>query len=303
MADTSDTIPSPSILIVDDNEANIELAIAFLEDEGYQYDTALNGKLALEAAFSKPYDLILLDINMPEMDGFETIARLKKDGGTKDIPVIFLSALNDIESVTKAFEAGAVDYVSKPFNGLELIARVRTHVKLSQTLRELEEKQNRLAQLVAVDPVTKVANRLRFLSELRQQIKSSKRENTSFSVVALSVNKLPRYEEMYGYEAADKLLARFAAKVKGMLNDNLLFARLYGGDFMLLLPGASRAAAVSVANKTVQKIGAEKIGNTAVSCTAAVISCSPQDTDVSMLRRAEQKIKEARETGLSVIEK
>lgn len=291
-----------AVLIVDDIETNIEVVAAFLDEEGLSHRGVSNGKAALEELFTYHYDLVLLDINMPVMDGWETIRRLKSDTQTKDIPIIFLSAQDDVESITRAFEAGAVDYVSKPFNGAELIARVKTHLKMQQYMREIEDKQNRLAQLVATDQVTRVANRLRLISELRQNVAFAEAGQGTFTIILLSVNNLSRYHEMYGFEAGDKLLLRLATKVKEAVNAPMLFGRLYGGDFLILMPEHTKAAGVHLANKLVKLVIAEKVANVAVSCTAVVEEFKEGDTDVLIIRRAEEKLKKARQMGLSVLE-
>lgn len=130
------------ILIVDDISENIKVAMNILKENNYNFSFALNGKQALDIVKSKNFDLILLDIMMPEMNGYEVCERLKNDEETKDIPVIFLSAKADIDSLTKGFKIGAVDYISKPFHSAELISRVATHLELYKAKRVL--KQNNL---------------------------------------------------------------------------------------------------------------------------------------------------------------
>ncbi len=119
------------ILIVDDNPRNIQILGTILKHEGYQIIIAQNGYQAIKATKKAPPDLILLDIMMPQMDGFETCKKLKQDSAAKEIPIIFLTAKADTEDIVKGFEMGAVDYVTKPFNSVELLARVKTHMELS----------------------------------------------------------------------------------------------------------------------------------------------------------------------------
>lgn len=128
------------ILIVDDISKNIQMVASILKKKGYQMAFAQNGKAALEHTKSVDFDLILLDIMMPEMDGYEVCERLKRDPETKGIPVIFLTAKTDVESVIRGFEIGAEDYVTKPFNASELMARVKSHLELKRA----RDIQNRL---------------------------------------------------------------------------------------------------------------------------------------------------------------
>ena len=139
--------PSPNILVVDDTLANLRLLGSVLGDEGYDVRQVTNGRLALLAAERKPPDLILLDINMPEMNGYEVCARLKEKPELRDVPVIFLTATTDTADKVKAFGVGGVDYVTKPFQFEELLARVKTHLSLRQALRELEQCNQRQRDL------------------------------------------------------------------------------------------------------------------------------------------------------------
>ena len=136
---------APNILIVDDTPANLRLLADILEQAGYEVRPAPNGRLALMAAHTAPPDLILLDIRMPEMDGYQVCARLKDDPRTRDIPLIFISALNEVHDKVNAFKAGAVDYIIKPFEVEEVLARVGTHLalraanlELTRTIQELD---------------------------------------------------------------------------------------------------------------------------------------------------------------------
>lgn len=136
------------ILVVDDIEENLKVLSGTLVEEGYYPLQAKNGERAIQIAKKAKPDLILLDIKMPDMDGYETITRLKADPDTADIPVIFISALNQIEDKVKGFRAGAVDYVSKPFQKEEVIARVGTHLKLRAAQKAVEEERQKSERLL-----------------------------------------------------------------------------------------------------------------------------------------------------------
>jgi DNA-binding response OmpR family regulator len=123
--------PGPCILIVDDNARNIQILGTILRKENYQIIIAQNGGQAVHAVSRKTPDLILLDVMMPEMDGFETCKKIKESSRAKDVPVIFLTARTETEDILKGFEAGAVDYVTKPFNIPELLTRIKTHIELN----------------------------------------------------------------------------------------------------------------------------------------------------------------------------
>ena len=147
MKDPISSTPPPTILMVDDTPANLELLSGMLKGRGYKVRAAVSGKLALQAARNDPPDLILLDINMPEMNGYEVCAVLKSDERLKDIPVIFLSALTETMDKVKAFGTGGVDYITKPFQFEEVEARVETHLELRRQKNRLQENYNELGEL------------------------------------------------------------------------------------------------------------------------------------------------------------
>lgn len=160
---------TPSILVVDDTVANLDLLSGMLRERGYEPRPIPSGRLALAAARAEPPDLILLDIKMPEMDGFEVCERLKADEVLKDIPVIFTTALTDTAEKVKAFSLGAVDYVTKPFQVEEVEARVRTHLGIRSLQHQLRAQNANLELLVAErsSELAKALERVMDLSRLK----------------------------------------------------------------------------------------------------------------------------------------
>jgi two-component system, sensor histidine kinase and response regulator len=135
------------ILIVDDVPANLELMSSLLAKEGYNIRPALNGKIALTAARNSPPDLVLLDIDMPDLDGYQVCEQLKADEATAGIPIIFVSAMGETIDKIQAFSVGGVDYITKPFQLEEMVARIETHLTIAQQRRELEDQYRELAIL------------------------------------------------------------------------------------------------------------------------------------------------------------
>jgi two-component system, NtrC family, sensor kinase len=145
------TLPNTNranILVVDDTPQNLRLLAGILSDKGYQVRPVPNGKLALSAAQKMPPDIVLLDIMMPEMDGYEVCQHLKDSEVTKDIPVIFISAINDVMDKVKAFAVGGVDFITKPFQVEEVLARIETHLKICSLQQSLQEKNQDLATAI-----------------------------------------------------------------------------------------------------------------------------------------------------------
>ena len=168
------------ILIVDDNPKNIQVLGNVLTENNFEVEYVLSGEDALELLESEDFDLILMDVMMPGMDGFEACKRIKQMKGG-DIPLIFLTAINEKESITKGFEVGGVDYLSKPFNTAELLARISTHIALRKSRNELRELnknleqkvQERTAELVVVnDKLTRANNNLAVLDQSKNEFLS-----------------------------------------------------------------------------------------------------------------------------------
>ncbi|MFW6284201.1 MAG: response regulator, partial [Desulfosalsimonas sp.] len=137
----------PDIVVVDDNLDNLRILSDMLRNHGYIPRPAASGALALDAVKASPPVLILLDIMMPETDGFEVCRRLKSGNDTRDIPVIFITALDQLENKVKAFAAGGVDYITKPFQEAEVMARIDTHVGLVRAKEHLRETEARMQKL------------------------------------------------------------------------------------------------------------------------------------------------------------
>ncbi|NJN25825.1 MAG: hybrid sensor histidine kinase/response regulator [Cyclobacteriaceae bacterium] len=191
------------VLIVDDVTKNIQLVANFLKQAGYDINFAISGKTALNHINKEKFDLILLDIMMPEMDGFEVCQKLKSDEETKDIPIVFLTAKTDIDSITKAFQVGGIDYITKPFNRAELLARVKTHLELQEqkrNLKELNATKDKFFSIIAHD-LKSPLNQLLGLSEILQKELETQQNNEIKNLVNL-MNK----SAMSGRMLLDNLL-------------------------------------------------------------------------------------------------
>ena len=170
----------PNILVVDDTPANLHLLTSMLKDRGYKTRPVPSGMLGLQAALSDPPDLILLDIHMPEMNGFEVCQSLKADEKLKDIPAIFISALNEVLDKVKAFAVGGVDYITKPFQFDEVQARVDTHLKLRRLQQELEQHNRQLGKLVQVQ-VKKISDtQMAMIFSLAQRARFGRQVDAKF---------------------------------------------------------------------------------------------------------------------------
>ena len=141
---------SSKILIIDDSPKNIQVVANFLQNEGYDLSFASDGKEAMQILIKEKFDLILLDVIMPEIDGFEVSRKISSDPDYKDIPILFLTVKTDPDSIIKGFESGGVDYITKPFNPYELLARIKTHLRLRSAQQQLKSNNDKLIEEMAL---------------------------------------------------------------------------------------------------------------------------------------------------------
>lgn len=256
-----------TILIVDDNHTNLNVLVDYLEEFGFEALVATNGERAIQQAQRFPPDLILLDVLMPGIDGFETCQRLKAEETTRDIPVIFMTALTDVKHKVAGFEVGAVDYVTKPFQQAELLARVSTHLTIRQLQKNLEEKNALLhreigerkrleAQLrydASHDNLTGLANRALFIERLEQAIQHThKQANYRFTILFLDLDGFKGINDTFGHVMGDKLLITVAHRLKNIIRPNDLVARLGGDEFTILLDGIADIQEATLIAKRIQ---------------------------------------------------
>jgi len=242
------TTEEQSILLVDDNQTNLQVMLGYLETAGFQVLTARNGEMGVKRAVYAQPDLILLDVMMPGIDGFETCQLLKENDETKDIPTIFMTALNDVESKLKGFEVGGVDYITKPIEELEVLARVRTHLTISALRKELEERNRELARLVNVDALTGITNRRYFDDFLQQEWKRLKTEGSPLSLIMIDIDYFKLYNDAYGHQAGDECLRQVAHVFQSAAMRSSDLAARYGGEeFAILLPNTDEAGVEQVA--------------------------------------------------------
>lgn len=245
-----------TILIVDDIPDNLRLITRILEPRGYVVRKALNGRMALQSVRRTPPNLILLDINMPEMSGYEVCQTLKSAPETAQIPVIFISALDHIQDKVRAFDLGGADYITKPFQEQEVLIRVQNQLLIQQQYEALEQQRQELVaknqqleieikerhkaeaeirRLSLTDELTNLLNRRGFLLMANQQLKVSRRAQTPCGLMFADVDNLKTINDQLGHAMGDQLIANAGDILRNCFREEDIIARLGGDEFVALL--------------------------------------------------------------------
>jgi diguanylate cyclase (GGDEF)-like protein len=215
-------------------------------------------------------DLILLDIHMPEMDGYSVCQQLKADPKTKEVPVIFISAVDEAWDKVKAFSVGGVDYITKPFKVVEVLARVKNQLAIQALQQELKAQKAQLQQaihelqsLAVIDHVTQVANRYRFDQYLQAEWQQAIHDGTPLSVMLCHLDDFDGYLQANGYQAGDRCLYHIAQTIKRVVQRPADLVCRYGGDiFAIVLPNMTVQRAEAIAQTLLDQIESLRVCQT-----------------------------------------
>lgn len=245
-----------TILVVDDVPVNIQLLTTYLSSEGYNVISARDGEEAITQMQSQRPDLVLLDVMMPKKNGFEVCKLIKNNEETNFIPVIIVTALNELQDKIKGMDSGADDFISKPFNKLELLARVRSllrikylHDELKDKVLQLQRAKEELRQLAITDGLTNLYNYRYFKDHLQQELNRARRHDLNVSIVMIDIDHFKHYNDTHGHPAGDVVLKGIAQLLKDNIRNIDLAARYGGEEFSLVLIETNKAAAKIVAEK------------------------------------------------------
>jgi diguanylate cyclase (GGDEF)-like protein len=291
-------VEKQTILIVDDSSANIEILDGILSPE-YEILFAMCGKDALDIAGEQIPDLILLDVVMPEMDGYEVCKQLKANLKTRDIPVIFITAMGQEGDESRGLDAGAIDYLTKPVRASIVKARVRNHL-------ELKRYRDSLKTLSTIDGLTGIPNRRTFDETLDQEWRRSRRAQTTLSLLMMDIDCFKAYNDHYGHVAGDDCLRQIARGIAEAVQRPADLAARYGGEeFVALLPETDLAGAVVTAERVQHNINSLNIqhayskaaGHVTLSIGVATIIPNDRQSPLELIKSADEMLYEAKQKG------
>ncbi|MFO7705427.1 MAG: diguanylate cyclase, partial [Halopseudomonas sp.] len=260
------------VLVVDDNELIRRLATKLLTKKKYEVATATNGISALRCVDSFCPDVILLDVMMPEMDGFECCRRLKDHAATRDIPVVMVSSNTEAIDKIKGLETGAADYIVKPFDYGELLARVATQVKMKRLLDELEKKNALLEERVKKDSLTNLYNHRYFHERLCEEFSASVRYERPLGCLVCDIDLFKHINDTHGHQSGDEILKSLAAIFSSSTRNVDIACRYGGEEFAFILPHTELHAA-AVLGERIRRTVEEKIftvQNASISVTVSI---------------------------------
>ncbi len=279
-----------TILAVDDKKENLDVILDILED--FDVIPVVSGEKAIEIVNSENIDLILLDIVMPNMDGFEVCKILKSQKDTKHIPIIFITAKTDEESIAKAYRAGGIDYVSKPLKRLEVIERVKTQLKLKKTIEDLEFLASR-------DTMTGAYNRRKFFEFAIPMFKESSHE---LFVVMFDIDYFKKVNDTFGHDCGDLVIKIVAKTISDMLPKDAIFARFGGEEFVAIFNSNKKESSISNIEEIRAKIedlkvdyNGHNVGFT-ISCGVTQKNSSSKTID-DMIKESDLALYEAKNSG------
>ena len=306
-----------NILIVDDTLANLKVLEELLSNEGYEVRVATNGHTALRSVEVELPELILLDIMMPNMDGFEVCKRLKTESRSMNIPVIFISALKEINEKIRAFNEGGVDYITKPFQSEEVLARVATHIELYRYRNELEKRVDEEVKVriakekelikqtikAETDQLTGIYNRHKMENIFENEFNRVKRYEEPLSLIMFDIDHFKKVNDNYGHDVGDLVLKEIVKVVNSNIRNVDVFARWGGEEFIIMCPETDLDSAVNLSEKlrkTIEEISFKEAGKVTVSF--GVTSYKSKELKKEFIKRADVALYKAKNSGRNKVE-
>ncbi len=290
-----------TILVVDDNKNNIFTLRCLLEDEfkDIALEEAINYQEALQKVIITPPDLILLDVQMPEVDGFELANILKSDSQTKDIPIIFLTAFfKEDEFVQRGYNLGAIDYLTKPIKEKRLYNKIHFHIQMYNQEQQLKEHNITLKKQLITDQLTKLYNRKYFDETIEKEIQRAKRYNTALSIIVADIDFFKKVNDNYGHIAGDNILSEFASIIKNNIRATDMAFRYGGEEFVILLPNTTSQEAKLLAKKLRKILKEHTFTNPKqITCSFGISEYKDKDTKETLFKKADEALYYVKNNG------
>ncbi|MFW6079550.1 MAG: diguanylate cyclase, partial [Gemmatimonadota bacterium] len=224
------------ILVVDDSPDNLEIIATRLRFRGYTVEEAGRGQEALDRIHESAPDLVLLDVMLPDIDGYEIARRIKRDESLPFVPIILVTARDSTQDKVAGLDAGADDYLTKPINFPELEARVRSMLRIKALQHELERKNERLERLSISDGLTGLFNHRHIQEVLHEEFERSKRTHEPLTVVMFDLDRFKEVNDTYGHQAGDRVLQTTAGILRDTAREIDKLGRYGGEEFLAVLP-------------------------------------------------------------------
>lgn len=247
------------ILLIDDSRLIAHVAKNILGPRGHEVVLAYDGLAGLQAAKSEQPDIILLDLIMPVMDGYQVCEELKKEESTREIPIIILTSKAEATDKVKGLELGALDYVTKPFDEGELLARVNTQLRLKELYETLQERNRQLQEMANRDGLTGLFNHRYFHEQLSKDFLRAKRYHESLSCALLDIDHFKKFNDTHGHQTGDVVLSTLARVIENSIRDSDLAARYGGEEFALVLYHTDGPGAFHVAERLRQMVESHEV--------------------------------------------
>ena len=238
-----------TVLVVDDSLVIRSVVRGWLEEQGYHVVEVEDGDAAVEHCLAAPPDVVLLDIEMPGLNGHEVLARLKSEPALQDIPVVFLTNHASMDEVLRGLGGGAHDYLRKPFEPAELVARVGAAARVKKLQDELRRRNSELDEISRTDALTGLFNRRHLEEVLRANVGASRRHGHDIGVLLLDVDHFKQVNDTYGHPGGDSVLCELARRIEGQLRAGDVAGRWGGEEFLVILPHTDLVGAVGAAER------------------------------------------------------
>jgi diguanylate cyclase (GGDEF)-like protein len=292
------------ILIVDDEKSNLYILTEILHEK-FTIVVAKCGQKAIELAFAHQPDLVLLDIMLPDIDGFQVLKSFKNSDSLKDVPVIFISALNDVENEEKGLSLGAVDYIIKPFSPTIVRARVNTHLKIARQRKMIET-------LAMLDGLTEIPNRRSYQIRLEDEWLRAERTASSLTLATLDIDFFKQFNDNYGHSDGDEALKAVAKTMINSLKRAADFAARTGGEeFAIIIPENSAEGAFLLLNDLCRNIKELKIPHEFstvdkfLTVSVGGVTCMPHKKNITkqeLIEAADSLLYKAKSNGRNTVE-